>query len=204
MNGKLCLALLSLALFLADDCGSKPSADGARTAAPAASAPVAAAATTAATAPATPAPGACALIQNAEVEAVQGGKVQAALPNTRPDSDFAVSQCFYTAASADGSKNLSVHVEVMSDGEASPGRTKLADFWRERFREAKDKRKSEKPRLIEGVGEEAYWVGNERVGTLYVLKSGRILRLSLGGPEGSAVKIEKSKALASKAVARLD
>ena len=125
------------------------------------------------------------------------------VPSSRQDSDFVISQCHYLVASADGAKNLSVHLEVRRDGRGSEDKNALGDFWQKQFREAKEKKKSEKPKPVAGVGDEAYWVGNSRAGALYALKKGAIVRVSVGGPDTVDVKIEKSKKLAHKALQRL-
>jgi hypothetical protein len=72
--------------------------------------------------------------------------------------------------------------------------------------EGRGREESEKgtpPKKIEGVGEEAFWSGNRFGGALYVLKKEMILRLSVGGPDNEETKINKSKALAQKAIERL-
>ena len=52
-------------------------------------------------------------------------------------------------------------------------------------------------------GDEAFWTGNPLVGALYVLKDDSYLRISIGGAEEASVKIQKTKALAQKALKRL-
>ncbi len=59
-----------------------------------------------------------------------------------------------------------------------------------------------KPRPIDGLGEEAYWVGNPISGALYVLKGNSFLRISVGGVREESARIEKSKALARAVVKR--
>ena len=59
------------------------------------------------------------------------------------------------------------------------------------------------PKKIEGVGEKAFWSGNRFGGALYVLKGDVFIRVSLGGSDKEEAKIEKSKALAQKALSRL-
>lgn len=59
------------------------------------------------------------------------------------------------------------------------------------------------PRKIEGVGDEAYWLGDDMIGALHVLKSGYYITISVGGKGGQAAKIEKCSALARMIVARL-
>jgi hypothetical protein len=61
-----------------------------------------------------------------------------------------------------------------------------------------------KPRRIEGLGEEAYWVGTPITGALYVLQADNFVRISVGGVREESVRIEKSKTLARAVVKRLD
>jgi hypothetical protein len=145
-------------------------------------------------------PGACALIENSEIEEVQGAQVRGSVPSGGAAGDMVVSQCYYTAISADGAKNLSVHVEVMR---GAANKSAVTSFWEEKFLRAKEKKKSEKPKPVSGVGDAAFWTGNERTGALYVLAGDRVVRISVGGPDPEAVKIQKSRALAGKALKRL-
>ena len=117
---------------------------------------------------------------------------------------MAFSDCYYTVISADGSKNLSVHLRVLRDEAQVPGRSALKGFWEDRFRGAKEKKKAEKPRAVAGVGDEAFWLGNNVMGALYVLAKDRIVRVSVGGPEEEDAKVEKSRRLAEKAIKRLE
>jgi hypothetical protein len=59
------------------------------------------------------------------------------------------------------------------------------------------------PKKVTGVGEEAYWAGSRVGGALYVLKKNAFIRISVGGPGKEEEKINKSKALAQKALKRL-
>ncbi|HEX9224994.1 MAG TPA: hypothetical protein VF860_16815 [Candidatus Acidoferrales bacterium] len=60
-----------------------------------------------------------------------------------------------------------------------------------------------KPRLIHGLGEEAYWVGNPVAGALYVLQGETFLRISVGGVRAESARIEESKTLARAVLKRL-
>lgn len=160
---------------------------------------------------------ACALIQNSEIEAIQGAKVTGVQPSARADASFNISQCYYTVVSADGTKNLSVHLEVTQGS----GRASVKEFWEERFggaeREEKGERerKGEKekggeeeeestpPLRVKGIGDEAFWVGSPKAGALYVLKGERMVRVSVGGGDDVNTKIDKSKKLAAAALKRL-
>ncbi len=59
------------------------------------------------------------------------------------------------------------------------------------------------PPPVPGVGEEAYWTTNIAGGILYVLKGEKMLRISVGGPGTREAKLEKSKAVAQKALDHL-
>jgi hypothetical protein len=59
------------------------------------------------------------------------------------------------------------------------------------------------PRKVDGLGEEAYWMGSPAGGLLYVLQNDYLLRISVGGPGDEQSKLEKSEALAQKALSRL-
>lgn len=211
---KLGISLIGLWLLQASGCESKP-AGGRNSPPPAGSAQTAPAGNAAGTnteakpeaaSPAANAaggaPDTCSLIEASEVEAVQGVRVQQTTPSSRESDGLSIAQCFYTVISSDGLKNLSVHLEVTRDDPAAAGGV-LDKIWKEKFQQAKEKRKAEKPKPVEGVGEEAFWLGNNKMGALYVLKKNRMVRVSVGGADEEGSKIEKSKKLAEKALARL-
>ena len=161
---------------------------------------------------------ACALIEKSEIASVQGVPVQQMQPTSQKHGDLVFSQCYYTAISADGSKNLSVYVQVIQRNSTSARRDAVKEFWEERFgreskeRESKEKRKEEKdeeeainpPLRVSGVGDEAFWLGSSRGGALFVLKKGKVLRVTVGGPNDANAQIEKSKTLAKKILTRLN
>jgi hypothetical protein len=55
-----------------------------------------------------------------------------------------------------------------------------------------------KPQRVAGLGDEAYWSGNQITAALSVLRKDTVIRISVGGPEDQAAKIKKAKALAQK------
>ncbi len=131
-----------------------------------------------------------------------------------------LAQCFYTAADYAKSVNLAVTQSLPGAAEASEGAREAwnKDFGRYRGDEAateaeppgdrpQTKRPDEvederarPPQKIAGVGEEAFWMGRD---ALYVLQGDVFIRISIGGPDPIAEKIEKAKALALKALPRL-
>ncbi len=157
---------------------------------------------------------ACALIEKSEIASVQGAEVQEARPTSQKYGHLDVSQCYYTAVSADGSKNLSVYVQVIRPDPKTAGRDALKKFWEERFgrkrREEGDERGEEEeeerinpPLRVSGLGDQAFWLGSSRGGALYVLRKGRVVRVTAAGSGDARDDIRRSKALAKKALARL-
>jgi hypothetical protein len=166
----------------------------------------------------------CGLIKNAEIEAVQGSPVTETKSSGHSDGGFRASQCFYAATS-----NNSVSLAVTQGDPDSSAKRSPRDFWKETFgryeneekeREGdKEKRESlreerrkegkeeeaPRPKKISGVGDEAFWSGSGVGGALYVLNKEKdvFIRISIGGGDNEEVRINKSKALAQKALERL-
>jgi len=159
-------------------------------------------------------PDPCTLLTSADIQAVQGDAVQDTKPSTQPAGGLVMSQCLFRTASP----SKSVSLAVASAGSVSP-----RAFWQKQFHsgkpesEEKEKDKplagrkyakeeeaeSTRPRMIKGVGEQAYWVGSPMVGALYVLKGDTFLRISVGGVREEAARIQKSVALARLALKHL-
>jgi len=159
-------------------------------------------------------PDPCTLLTSADIQAVQGDAVQDTKPSTQPAGGLVMSQCLFRTASP----SKSVSLAVASAGSVSP-----RAFWQKQFHsgkpeseekekdkpaaERKNARQEEEestlPRMIKGVGEQAYWVGSPMVGALYVLKGNTFLRISVGGVREEAARIQKSVALARLALKRL-
>jgi hypothetical protein len=167
---------------------------------------------------------ACALLTKEEIQAAQGSAVTDVKGSESSDGDFRISQCFFTTAES----NRSVSCVVTQRDPSSKGERSPKDFWKETFgsyhEEEKNEREGDKekkeslreqsrgngeeekgapPKKIKGIGDDAYWAGNRVGGALYVLKKNIFVRISLGGPDKEETRIEKSKALAAKALGRL-
>jgi hypothetical protein len=163
---------------------------------------------------------ACGLITKEEIQAIQGSPVTDTKSSESSAGAFRVSQCYFSTAEPSKSVSLAV---TQSDG---PGKPSPKDFWKETFgryegaqkehegdQEKKESLGEERrkggeeeappPKKISGIGDDAYWAGNRVGGALYVLKNEVFIRVSVGGPDNEAGKIEKSKKLAQKAVERL-
>ena len=86
---------------------------------------------------------ACDLIEKAEIASVQGAPVQSTVPSSQTSDALAISQCYYTVTSADGSKNLSVHLEVIQADPKSGSPNAVKDYWERSFGEEKPKGEDE-------------------------------------------------------------
>jgi len=61
-----------------------------------------------------------------------------------------------------------------------------------------------RPERVNGVGDEAYWSGNQKMWTLAVLRRDRVVRVTLtGGPDNRDENLKKATALARSALKRL-
>lgn len=151
----------------------------------------------------------CALITLEEIQTIQGSPMKESKSSARADAGLRVSQCFYTATEFSKSVNLAL---VQRDPE-NPSRRSPKDFWKEKFdpyeneepkKESGDEEeKGPPPKKIASLGDEAYWASNRFGGTLYVLKGDAFISIGLGGTDDQETKLEKSKALAQKALQRL-
>ncbi|MFL5312312.1 MAG: hypothetical protein ACJ79H_17910 [Myxococcales bacterium] len=161
------------------------------------------AALTLAAAAAAPA-GACALLSAGEIRRVQGEEPKETKPSERQAGGLVVQQCFYLLP--DFSRSVSLEV---TRGE------KVRDLWNERFGEKRgsgekereagreDAEREERPERVRGIGEQAFWTGNPRLGGLYVLRKGAMLRLSVGGNDPKAKKVRRLTSLARFALRRM-
>ena len=164
---------------------------------------------------------ACTLIATDEVGAIQGATITDAKSSAGPSGGLIMSQCYYSAKEP----NMSVSIAVIQPSARSLGGEETRNYWASTFgrfaqgsassdegnqekNEARGEGRKEEdkripPKKIADVGEDAYWSGNRFGGALYVLKGDVSIRISVGGPDKEETKIEKSKALAQKALSRL-
>jgi hypothetical protein len=164
---------------------------------------------------------ACQLLTSADIEAVQGEGLKETKRTEQASGSLFVSQCFY--ATNNFTNSVSLTVTQRSSGNAGGGGRGPREIWKEQFERTADRgegRKKEKereqdkdrgeeeeegqpPERVAGVGDEAYWMGGQKVGALYVLKGDKFLRLSIGGRDEPEAKIKKMKTLAQQALKRL-
>ena len=159
---------------------------------------------------------ACSLLTNAEVEAVQGERVQGTKPGSQLERGIMWSQCIYQMITPSKSVSLS----LFTPGPQDTSRQTTRNYWRQQFRsqreadEKHDKDSKNKPTAgreeegrgptpVKGLGEEAYWISNRISSVLYVLQGDRFVRISIGGVRDESARLEKSKTLAREALKRL-
>jgi len=180
---------------------------------PSANAPVAASSPTSSpgSLPAT-APGkvdACTLLTSDDIKAVQGEPLKTTKPSQQAGHEFVIDICYYELPTPSNSISLSL---------AQPNPAKkdsVREFWENTFGDSEHGRKEKEregegeieegapARKIAGLGQEAFWFSSPIGGVLYVLKGDHYIRISVGGKVNSEAKLNKSKALAKKALARL-
>ena len=163
----------------------------------------------------------CSLITNEEVGAIQHATITDAKSSAGVSGGMLMSQCYYNAREP----NMSVSLAVIEHNPQDASAPDAKSYWTESFRrfagdesdeekpgekkekpggvEREEKEKRVPPKRLDGIGEEAYWSGSRFGGALYLLAKDAIVRISVGGPDNEETKIEKSKALAQKALSRL-
>ena len=146
---------------------------------------------------------ACKLLSNEEIAAVQGEAPARAQLVGESAGPLSVSQCNFLLPT--GSNSLSIRVVERGKG---PEARDAREVWRETFHtppgESADKRHARQYEKVEGVGEEAFWLGNRKSGGLHVLSGDRYIRVSVGGQEEVPAKIEKTAKLARHVLPRLE
>lgn len=137
---------------------------------------------------------ACALLAPADIRAVQGEEPAQTKPSEQTSGEVTFHQCFYT---------LPTFAKSVSLGVGTPAR----EFWREMFHEGKKEEGEEEshtpPRAVPNLGDEAFWIPLRIGATLYVLDRNAMIRVSVGGNDSDAVRLEKSVALARGVMQRL-
>jgi len=161
---------------------------------------------------------ACALLTSAEVEAIQGERVEETKPSVQPGGGLFARQCLFRTPTLSKSVSLS----LTASDPVHPVAMTARQLWQKQFHslelegdeesaEGKNVKKleperegeSRKPRPVRGLGEEAYWVASPVASALYVLKGEMFLRISVGSTGQESERMEKSKALARTALKRI-
>ena len=153
---------------------------------------------------------ACTLLTSDEIKAVQGEDLKTTKPSQQAGHEFVIDICYYELPTPSNSISLSL-------AQPNPNKKEsVKEFWENTFGDSEHGRKEKEgedgegeleegapPRKIAGLGQEAFWFASPIGGVLYVLKGDHYIRLSVGGKGTSEAKLNKSKALAKKAIAKL-
>jgi hypothetical protein len=135
---------------------------------------------------------ACKLIRMEEIQAIVGSSITEKKASEQSEGDVRVSQCFYAAP--DFSHSLNVVITRRN-------KAAISEAGDEERRTEEDERVAG-PEKIEGIGDQAFWTAGLSA-TLVVQKKDVLLRISVGGTDDLKARLEKSKALAKKALQRL-
>jgi hypothetical protein len=167
---------------------------------------------------------ACSLLPSEFVSSVQGDSIVESQAGTSLQGELMTKRCFYRTENF----NQSVDVDITADTDRT-GRSRAArDFWDRRFNSAsgseeeegelrekreahsssmrdeeEEERARPKPSPVTGLGDEAFWVSNQFNSTLYLREDGVLLRISLGGPDDAATKLQRARSLAERILSGL-
>ena len=139
---------------------------------------------------------ACTLLTARELESVQGEALQTTQGSGQVIERLSTEQCYFALPT----QSNSVVLTVTQPADAS-GVAELKSTWQEMFHKPKaveqeGGKKKEPPLKVEGIGDEAFWAGNDQIGALYVLTGESYIRISVGGGGRAGEKLDKSKTLA--------
>ena len=135
---------------------------------------------------------ACSLLTAVEIARVQGEEPAQSKASADEQKGLLIRQCFYALPTF----ARSISLELTSG-------SGVRELWRKRFHESEKEENDSRPQRVRGVGEEAFWSGDPRLGGLYVLRRDAMLRLAAGGAESKGEKLRRLKLLARKALSRL-
>src|SRR5260370_15509688 len=159
---------------------------------------------------------ACALLTPAEIEAIQGERVEETKPTVRPGGGLFTSQCVFRTPTL----SKSVSVSLTASDPAHPGTLTARQLWEKQFhslelesdeesaaqkngKKVEPERESGKPRAVSALGADACWVASPVASSCDVLKGEMFLRVSVGSAGQESERMEKSKALALTAMKRI-
>jgi hypothetical protein len=147
---------------------------------------------------------ACSLLTSEEIEAVQGEPLKEKKPGGSSRGNLPDSQCYFALPTLTNSISL----QVVQSG-SGPQAVDVRQAWKEMFHKERPPpvgegpNRKEPPEPLEGLGDEAFWAGNEKIGALYALKGSSYIRLSVGGGDDKSTRLKKSRALAEVVLNRL-
>lgn len=157
---------------------------------------------------------ACKALTAADIRRVQ----KSPLTQTRPvaisgDDSLSMRHCYFETAARENSVSLLIGVPSAKSPKAA------REYWnthvlkakevgdeeaeREQEGEGEEKQERRPPERVDGVGEQAFWVGDRSAGSLYVLKGDLFIRVSVGGKLTPEEKKARSKQLAQAVLSRM-
>jgi hypothetical protein len=150
---------------------------------------------------------ACALLEAGEIRAVQHVAVEEQKASQQDVRGLTFAQCVFATTDFARSVSLTL-VTANGDGSGAAARSYWTDVFYPRPKAvagttARPPKKKNPPRPIPGIGDEAFWTGDEHAGALYVLGADTVLRISVGGVSNEEERIGRSKVLAGAALDRL-
>lgn len=168
----------------------------------------------------------CGLLTSDDLKKVQGESYKDAQRSDRQEGESIVAQCYYALPTT--ANSVVLNVTTAKDGASAAG---VRQTWERMFEKAESKETSDKgregekdrdqknkaqardeegereeaakPEKVNGLGDEAFWVGSRVGGALYVLKKDQFFRLSVGGAGDQKTKLNKSKNLAQLVLKKL-
>ncbi len=150
---------------------------------------------------------ACTLLEAGEIRAVQDVAVEQRKPSQQDVRGLTFAQCVFATTDFARSVSLTL-VTGNGDGSGAAARSYWTDVFYPRPKAvasttARPPKKKNPPRPIPGIGDEAFWTGDEQAGALYVLGAGTVVRISVGGVSNEEERIQRSKTLAQAALNRV-
>ena len=146
---------------------------------------------------------ACKLLTNEEIASIQGEAPARSQLVGETSGQLAVSQCNFLLPS--GSNSMAIRVVQRGIG---PDARDPREVWQETFHrpppDAATARYARKPQKVDGLGEEAFWLGNAKSGGLHVLTGNRYIRINVGGQEEVPAKITKCSKISEFVLPRLN
>jgi hypothetical protein len=133
---------------------------------------------------------------------VQGELFKATKASQKAGAGLTISQCYFELPTTVNSIVVTVTQKGAGADARDPRQSWQEIFHRDKASEKKEGEEKE-PQKIEGIGDEAFWMGTRVGGSLYVLKGNSYVRISVGGAGDQTQKTEKSKALAQSVLKRL-
>jgi hypothetical protein len=149
----------------------------------------------------------CGLLEAGQIRSVQDVTVTELKASHQNVRGLTFAQCVFATTDFARSVSLTL-VTGNADGSGAAARGYWTDIFYPRpkavaIAPVRPPKKKNPPRPIPGIGDEAFWTGDERAGALYVLGDDAVLRISVGGVSNEEERIRRSKVLAQAALDRL-